>query len=190
MTSGSVAVATGAAVVAGGRRRRGPVRHLPCGAPACASRCHPPRVMALAQSASRATSRSISRPGSRTAAHPLDEPRWPRSQRRPLQLCRGRTWRDHSGADSRRPVSLRVPAGTKSGRTPRVGGKGSQATGGTGDLLTVEVEVSQSLNVEERAAVEELPKAMAARNPRAVLGRTLSVSVTVGSPIREKFPTS
>lgn len=71
------------------------------------------------------------------------------------------------------PVSLKVPAGTKSGRTLRVRGKGSQAVGGTGDLLvTVEVEVPTSMTDEERTALESLQTAMqnGARNPRAHLG--------------------
>ena len=57
------------------------------------------------------------------------------------------------------PVTLRVPAGTPSGRTFRVKGRG--VTGGkksaTGDLLvSVEVAVPAELSDEQRAAVEEL----------------------------------
>ena len=56
-------------------------------------------------------------------------------------------------------VTLRVPAGTPSGRTFRVKGRG--VPGGkksaTGDLLvTVEVDVPDELSDEQRAAVEEL----------------------------------
>ena len=59
------------------------------------------------------------------------------------------------------PVTLRVPAGTPSGRTFRVKGRG--VPGGkkssTGDLLvTVEVDVPAELSDEQRAAVEELAK--------------------------------
>ena len=59
------------------------------------------------------------------------------------------------------PVTLRVPAGTPSGRTFRVKGRG--VPGGrkspTGDLLvTVEVDVPGELTDEQRAAVEELAK--------------------------------
>ncbi len=59
------------------------------------------------------------------------------------------------------PVTLRVPAGTPSGRTFRVKGRG--VPGGrkspTGDLLvTVEVDVPDALTDEQRAAVEELAK--------------------------------
>ena len=59
------------------------------------------------------------------------------------------------------PVTLRVPAGTPSGRTFRVKGRG--VPGGkksaTGDLLvTVEVDVPSELTDEQRAAVEELAR--------------------------------
>jgi molecular chaperone DnaJ len=52
-------------------------------------------------------------------------------------------------------VSLKVPAGTPSGRTFRVKGKGVPTKKGTGDLLvTVEVQVPTALGDEERAALE------------------------------------
>jgi molecular chaperone DnaJ len=57
------------------------------------------------------------------------------------------------------PVTLRVPAGTPTGQTFRVKGRGVPSGGrrGTGDLLvTVEVTVPKELNEEQRAAVEEL----------------------------------
>jgi len=57
------------------------------------------------------------------------------------------------------PVTLRVPAGTPSGRTFRVKGRGVPAgkKGAAGDLLvTVEVEVPEKLSDEQRAAVEAL----------------------------------
>ena len=59
------------------------------------------------------------------------------------------------------PVTLRVPAGTPSGRTFRVKGRGVPGgkKAGTGDLLvTVEVDVPGELSDEQRAAVEELAK--------------------------------
>jgi len=59
------------------------------------------------------------------------------------------------------PVTLRVPAGTPSGRTFRVKGRGVPAGKKTaaGDLLvTVEVAVPAELNDEQRTAVEELAK--------------------------------
>ncbi len=57
------------------------------------------------------------------------------------------------------PVSLKIPAGSKSGRVMRVRGKGSAATGGAGDLLvTFEVVIPTDLNEEQRAAVEAVAK--------------------------------
>jgi molecular chaperone DnaJ len=58
-------------------------------------------------------------------------------------------------------VTLRVPAGTPTGRTFRVKGRGVPSGGrrGGGDLLvTVEVTVPKKLNDEQRAAVEELAR--------------------------------
>ncbi|HET9691360.1 MAG TPA: molecular chaperone DnaJ [Acidimicrobiales bacterium] len=55
------------------------------------------------------------------------------------------------------PVSLKVPAGTPSGRVLRVRGRGVPAAGGAGDLrVTVEVVVPTSLTDEQRRAVEAL----------------------------------
>jgi molecular chaperone DnaJ len=55
------------------------------------------------------------------------------------------------------PVSLKIPAGTPSGRIFRVRGKGVPASSGVGDLLvTVEVAVPTHLNESERKAVEAL----------------------------------
>jgi molecular chaperone DnaJ len=69
------------------------------------------------------------------------------------------------------PISLKVPAGTKSGRTLRVRGKGSAVKGGAGDLLvTIEVLVPSELSAEERAAIESLQKAQANQSPRKHLG--------------------
>jgi molecular chaperone DnaJ len=59
------------------------------------------------------------------------------------------------------PVSLRVPAGTSSGQTFRVKGRGVAASGrgGGGDLLvTVQVTVPKKLNKAQRAAVEALAR--------------------------------
>ena len=81
------------------------------------------------------------------------------------------------GADVRVPtldggtVTLRIPPGTRSGRTFRVRGRGVPTTKGTGDLLvTVEVAVPQRLTDEERKAVEALAAATDGRSPRAHLG--------------------
>lgn len=56
------------------------------------------------------------------------------------------------------PVTLKVPAGTSSGRTFRIRGKGFGAKGGaTGDLLaTVQVAVPQKLSKREQELVREL----------------------------------
>ena len=55
------------------------------------------------------------------------------------------------------PVTLRIPAGTPSGKTFRVRGRGAPVTGGFGDLLvTVEVAVPAKLTDAEREAVEQL----------------------------------
>lgn len=70
------------------------------------------------------------------------------------------------------PVTLRVPAGTPSGRTFRVRGRGVPAAGGgrQGDLLVrVEVAVPPALSAEQRAAVEALAAALAGVDPRAGL---------------------
>jgi molecular chaperone DnaJ len=54
------------------------------------------------------------------------------------------------------PVTLKVPAGTESGRTFRVKGRGAPKTGGGyGDLLvTVEVAVPRKLTRTQRKALE------------------------------------
>ncbi|HVN51226.1 MAG TPA: molecular chaperone DnaJ [Acidimicrobiales bacterium] len=68
------------------------------------------------------------------------------------------------------PVTLKLPAGTKSGRVFRVKGRGVQTKRGGGDLLvTVEVAVPQKLSADERRAVEALAEATTA-SPRAHLG--------------------
>lgn len=67
------------------------------------------------------------------------------------------------GADLRVPtidgdsVTIRVPAGTPSGRTFRVRNRGVSTANGTGDLLaTVEVIIPTELSEQERAAIESL----------------------------------
>jgi molecular chaperone DnaJ len=68
-------------------------------------------------------------------------------------------------------VTLRVPPGTRSGRTLRVRGKGVRTKKSTGDLLvTVEVAVPQKLSSAERKAVEALASASDGESPRAHLG--------------------
>ena len=69
------------------------------------------------------------------------------------------------------PVTVKVPAGTQSGRTVRVRGRGIPLAGGAaGDLLvTFDVAVPKSLDDGERKAVEALGDALRA-NPREHLG--------------------
>ena len=68
------------------------------------------------------------------------------------------------------PVKVRIPAGTRSGRTFRVRGKGVEGRRKPGDMLvTVEVAVPQKLSAEERRAIEALDAANDA-SPRAHLG--------------------
>ncbi|HJV05450.1 MAG TPA: DnaJ C-terminal domain-containing protein, partial [Actinomycetota bacterium] len=68
-------------------------------------------------------------------------------------------------------VKLRVPAGTASGRTFRVRGKGApRGGGGPGDLLvTVEVQVPSKLSREERELLKRLEEAQP-ESPRRRLG--------------------
>ncbi|MGH9178020.1 MAG: molecular chaperone DnaJ [Acidimicrobiales bacterium] len=68
------------------------------------------------------------------------------------------------------PVSLRIPAGTRSGRTFRVKGRGSKTARSPGDLLvTVEVVVPENLSDAQRQAVEALAAA-STESPRRHLG--------------------
>jgi len=67
-------------------------------------------------------------------------------------------------------VRLKVPAGTPSGRTLRVKGRGVTVGSATGDLLvTVQVVVPQKLNGAAREAVEAFQDATAGDDPRAEL---------------------
>jgi molecular chaperone DnaJ len=69
------------------------------------------------------------------------------------------------------PVTLRIPPGTRSGRTFRVKGRGVGGPKGAGDLLvTVEVAVPSKLSSAERKAVEDLQAASDGESPRAHLG--------------------
>jgi molecular chaperone DnaJ len=68
------------------------------------------------------------------------------------------------------PVTLKLPAGTSSGRVFRVKGKGVEGAKVTGDLLvTIEVAVPSTLTDEERAAVEALAETLTV-SPRDFLG--------------------
>jgi molecular chaperone DnaJ len=68
------------------------------------------------------------------------------------------------------PVTVKVPAGTRSGKVLRVRGKGGpRSKGGRGDLhVRIEVEVPQRLTRKERQLLEELADAQKA-SPRAHL---------------------
>jgi molecular chaperone DnaJ len=71
------------------------------------------------------------------------------------------------------PVSVRIPAGTPTGRTFRARGKGARRKDGTnGDLLvTVNVQVPQNLNGAARKALEGFRDATAGEDPREDLLR-------------------
>ncbi|MGZ8752529.1 MAG: molecular chaperone DnaJ [Acidimicrobiia bacterium] len=67
------------------------------------------------------------------------------------------------------PITVKVPAGTQSGTTVRVRGRGIETSRGTGDLLvTFEIMVPKQLDDAGRAAVEALALAFP-DNPRAHL---------------------
>jgi molecular chaperone DnaJ len=69
-----------------------------------------------------------------------------------------------------KPVSLKIPPGTRSGRTFRVRGHGVPSGNKAGDLLvTVEVVVPQKLSADEREAIEKLAAA-SSESPRRHLG--------------------
>ncbi|QSZ52675.1 DnaJ C-terminal domain-containing protein [Paenarthrobacter sp. AT5] len=64
-------------------------------------------------------------------------------------------------------VKLRVPAGTPSGRTLRVKGRGVKTSKATGDLLvTIDVAVPQNLSKEAEEAVKAFAAATTDANPR------------------------
>ncbi|MBD7995766.1 DnaJ domain-containing protein [Arthrobacter sp. Sa2CUA1] len=67
-------------------------------------------------------------------------------------------------------VKLKVPAGTPSGRTLRVKGRGVHTSKGNGDLLvTVDVAVPSHLSKDAKAAVEAFAEATKGEDPRAGL---------------------
>lgn len=65
------------------------------------------------------------------------------------------------------PVTLKIPAGTSSGRTFRVRGRGAPRDGGRGDLLvTVHVSVPKHLSEEQRDLIERLAEIDGTRAPK------------------------
>jgi molecular chaperone DnaJ len=68
------------------------------------------------------------------------------------------------------PVTLKVPAGTPTGKTFRVKGKGAPTKNGHGDILaTVVVDVPHKLSREEKKLLQELQEVQK-ESPRARLG--------------------
>jgi len=68
------------------------------------------------------------------------------------------------------PVTLKVPAGTPSGKTFRIKGKGAPRKSGAGDLMvTVEVDVPRKLSKEEKQLLQDLQEAQKA-SPRSGMG--------------------
>ena len=87
----------------------------------------------------------------------------------PVTFPEAASARSRGSHPGRRHRRLRVPAGTPSGRTLRVKGRGVRG-GRPGDLLvTVQVAVPQRLDGDARAAVEAFGAATADENPRADL---------------------
>ena len=71
-------------------------------------------------------------------------------------------------------VTLKVPAGTPSGRVMRVRGRGVQASKGAGDLLvTIQVAVPQRLNGAAKDALKAFTEATKDENPRDTLFDTI-----------------
>jgi molecular chaperone DnaJ len=68
------------------------------------------------------------------------------------------------------PVTLKIPAGTPTGKTFRVRGRGAPRKGGRGDLLVkVKVDVPEKLSRDERELVKQLREA-SKESPRKRLG--------------------
>jgi molecular chaperone DnaJ len=68
------------------------------------------------------------------------------------------------------PVTLKVPAGTPSGKTFRIKGKGAPRKSGAGDLMvTVEVDVPRKLGKEEKQLLQDLQEVQKA-SPRSGMG--------------------
>ena len=75
------------------------------------------------------------------------------------------------------PVTVKVPAGSRPGRTFRVRGRGVPASSGVGDLLvTLEVDVPEHLNAEERKRGRGAGRRPTAHSTRAPPGRLMSAT--------------
>ena len=68
-------------------------------------------------------------------------------------------------------TKIKVPAGTSSGTTLKLSGKGVETSRSTGDMLvTLTIAVATDLTPEEHEALEQLREAEAERDPRSHLG--------------------
>ena len=86
----------------------------------------------------------------------------------PVTYRRGGARRDRRGADARRPVSLKVPAGTEDGKLLRIKGRGAPKLKGSGrgDLIArVHVTVPKKLSKAEKEAIEKLQQ-VSGEDPR------------------------
>ncbi|MBV9592906.1 MAG: molecular chaperone DnaJ [Actinobacteria bacterium] len=82
-------------------------------------------------------------------------------------------------------VSVRIPAGTPSGRTLRVRGRGIAKKTGSGDLLvTVEVAVPQRLNAEAKDALEKYASAQG-DDPRPLITAAVGARSTRAEDVRD-----
>ena len=109
--------------------------------------------------------------------HVADHPIFKRTDKRNLSLTVPVTFAEAAlGSVIEVPTlsgstKIRVPAGTQSGTTLRVSGKGVETDNSTGDLLvTIEVAVPTQLTTEQRNLLEALRDQANAENPRAHLG--------------------
>lgn len=65
---------------------------------------------------------------------------------------------------------MKVPAGSNSGRTLRLKGRGVKTSKATGDMLIVlDVVIPQNLNDKAKAAIEEFAAATEGEDPRQAL---------------------
>jgi molecular chaperone DnaJ len=68
---------------------------------------------------------------------------------------------------SGKPVTVKVPAGTRSGRVFRVAGQGVPVPGRPGDLLvTFDIEIPTKLSADQKRAIEALARASADEGPK------------------------